>query len=380
MTQFTYRSDREPAIVAMIEEACSLSGRHGVKDVAGTNPDELSHAQLLDDSRGDGCVVSNQELPIGEEPHVPSSVAVDSTHTAAPELTHPGESQSNGLAERSVGVFEDQFRTLKHALELRLKHRLPSAHPVTAWLVEHTAFVLNKYSLDAHGKTAYGRLHGREGIEKICEFGERVMWFVPKKLRAKLDQRWRYGVFLGRSLSSDQNFIGINTGEVVCARAMVRVVPSIRWDAERISKITTSPMTFKSNTQDRIEEASEPHTHPEPNLDAEEASRQSRRLRVLDSDVQAHGYTDGCQRCEYLRQGRTTLAKGVRHNEACREHVYDALRAAGAEKVKRADMADSSRTQARTKKPRDSQPPEPMDDQQIAEDAPTVATRRRQKR
>ena len=71
------------------------------------------------------------------EPHVEDTPAVQSSHTAAPELTHPGESQSNGLAERSVGIFEDQFRTLKMAFEMRLKHRIPSSHPVTAWLAEH---------------------------------------------------------------------------------------------------------------------------------------------------------------------------------------------------------------------------------------------------
>ena len=134
-----------------------------------------------------------------------------------------------------------------------------------------------------------------------------------------------------------------------------------------------SPMTFKSGNQDRIEEGAEPHTHPEPSVDAEDLNRQSRRLRVLDSDVQPHGYTDGCQRCEYFRQGRTGLAKGVRHNEACREHTYEALRAAGAEKVKRADMADSSRAQAPPRKSRDAQTSEPMDVQHNAEDAPTVS-------
>ena len=131
-------------------------------------------------------------------------------HTAAPELAHPGESQSNGLAERAVGIFEDQFRTLKAALETSIKHRIPSNHPVIAWLVEHTSWVLNKFHLGDDGRTAYGRLHGREGRERICEFGETIMWFVPKKLRSKLDQRWRYGIFLGRALGSDQNFIGLS--------------------------------------------------------------------------------------------------------------------------------------------------------------------------
>ena len=110
--------------------------------------------------------------------------------------SHPGESQSNGMAERSVGIFEDQFGTLKHALEVKLQRRLPVSHPVTSWLVEHTAWVFNKFHLGLDGRTAYGRLHGREGRERVCACGERIMSFVPKQPRSKLDQRWKYGMFL----------------------------------------------------------------------------------------------------------------------------------------------------------------------------------------
>ena len=127
-----------------------------------------------------------------------------------------------------MGFVEDQFRTLKMALELKMKQRIPSSHPVTAWLVEHTAWVLNKYHLGTDSRTAYGRLQGREGRERVCELGEVILWYVPKKMRAKLDQRWRYGVFLGRALGSDQNFVGLNSGNVVCARAIVRVVQNLR--------------------------------------------------------------------------------------------------------------------------------------------------------
>ena len=297
---------------------------------------------------------------------------IESTHTAAPELTHPGESQSNGLAERSVGIFEDQFRTLKHALEVRLKQRLPGEHPVTAWLIEHTSFILNKYKLDNEGRTAYGRLHGREGIEKVCEFGEVVMWYVPKKIRAKLDQRWRYGVVLGRSLSSDQNYIGLNNGDVVCARAIVRVVMGIRWNADRVSKIHTTPITFKSTSQDLIEEETEPHAHPDPSADVEDIQRQTRRVPLFDADVKKHGFTDGCLRCRYLREGRTTMAKGVRHSEECRDRIYEALRAAGAHKIKRADMSDSSRAQARRQRQHEQPAPDVMETQPSLDEPPTT--------
>ena len=373
LTQFTYRADREPAIMAMIEEACALTGRKGTKDTSAGSAEEISHYDMVND--GDQGAQLAEELRIPDEPHVHGSQEVQATHTAAPEVTHPGESQSNGLAERSVGMFEDQFRTLKYALEIKIKRRLPSAHPVTAWLVEHTAWILNKFHLDKDGRTAYGRLHGREGREQICEFGERVMWFVPRKLRAKLDQRWRYGIFLGRSLSSDQNFIGLHNGEVVCARAIVRVVPGIRWAPDRISNISTSPLTFKHGSMDRIEEDPEPQAHPDPNVDSGSTARQGRRLRVLDSDVLKYGYTDSCQRCEYLRQNKAILARGTRHNEECRERLYDAMRADGTEKLQRADLENASRTQTRARKPQDSAAPavnESMDVQTHLDDAPTT--------
>ena len=91
----------------------------------------------------------------------------------------------------------DEIRTLKMSLEMRVKGRLANDHPVMAWLVEHSAYVINRCKLGTDSRTAYGRLHGKEFPARMCEFGERILWFVPKKLRAKLDVRWRYGFFAG---------------------------------------------------------------------------------------------------------------------------------------------------------------------------------------
>ena len=135
---------------------------------------------------------------------------------------------------------------------------------------------------------------------------------MPKKLRSKLDQRWRYGVLLGRPLGSDQNFIGVNSGEVVCARAIVRVVPSIRWSSDRISKIDVSPFAFKIGTLDHIEESMDPHAHPQPATDAPEDPQQMCRVRIFDSDVKKYGYTASCPRCQALKENRMARAKGMR--------------------------------------------------------------------
>ena len=91
LTQFTYRADREPAIMAMIEEACALTGREGTKDTLAGSTEEIYHYDMVD--HDDSGAKLADELLIGDEPHVQGSKEVSSTHTAAPEVTHPGESQ-----------------------------------------------------------------------------------------------------------------------------------------------------------------------------------------------------------------------------------------------------------------------------------------------
>ena len=82
-----------------------------------------------------------------------------------------------------------------------------------------------------------------------------------------------------------------------------------------------SPMAFEMNTLNRIEEETDPHSHPDPRPGESELQRQSRRLKIMDTDVHKYGYTESCQRCEFLRQGNKLLARGTRHNEECRAHV-----------------------------------------------------------
>ena len=65
-------------------------------------------------------------------------------------------------------------------------------------------------------------------------------------------------------MSSDQNFIGLSSGDVVCARAIVRVVPEMRWSPDAIEKIRITPLTSRANAMDSIDASSDPTAHPEP--------------------------------------------------------------------------------------------------------------------
>ena len=104
-------------------------------------------------------------------------------------------------------------------------------------------------------------------------------------MRAKLDVRWRYGTFLGRSLDTDQNFIGLADGSVIGARAMVRLHESKRWNEKLISGIQSGPMNIKSHGLDAIENDPNPHEHPPTAEDSGDTVADRRRLKITFRDL-----------------------------------------------------------------------------------------------
>ena len=107
-----------------------------------------------------------------------------------PKLFGSGPSHSEPF--RTLRSCSETFGTVRNRLEhfkTIQKARLSSAHPVNHRLVEHSAYVSKEFTLGSEeftlgsdGGTDYGRLHGREGRERMFRFGERIMWCVPKKM------------------------------------------------------------------------------------------------------------------------------------------------------------------------------------------------------
>ena len=62
-----------------------------------------------------------------------------------------GESQSNGIAERKIQDVEELLRTMRAALQGRLKMQIPMRHPMMQWLMEHVASVTNRYLVGNDG-------------------------------------------------------------------------------------------------------------------------------------------------------------------------------------------------------------------------------------
>ena len=128
-------------------------------------------------------------------------------------------------------------------------------------------------------------------------------------MRAKLDVKWRHGIVLGRAMGSDQNYIGLRDGSVVCARAMVRLIPARRWNLNIASGITGAPTDLKTENMDIIETEVNPHKQEDPDAKQEESIQAKRRLKITAKGLRDHGYSDKCPRCDVQNVGQYSRAK-----------------------------------------------------------------------
>ena len=104
------------------------------------------------------------------------------------------------------------------------------------------------------------------------EFGEKVFYYVPKRLRSKLNLRWRVGTFVGNSQSSNEACVASANGDVIKSRSLVRVVLPSRWSSDSVLGVRGVPHQFRvtDDLQDdsHIEELADLHA----NADGPEAA------------------------------------------------------------------------------------------------------------
>ena len=79
------------------------------------------------------------------------------------------QSASNGMIENAVREVEETIRTMKLALEARLRTRIPPDHPILFWLVAHAAEVIDMCKVSSiDDKTA--RERERDAMVKEIDF------------------------------------------------------------------------------------------------------------------------------------------------------------------------------------------------------------------
>ena len=117
---------------------------------------------------------------------------------------------------------------------------------------------------------------------KLVEFGEPVLAHLPEVGKGsgnpapKLADRWKPGVWLGKSDLTDEHFVRTNDG-VVYARSARRLAENI-WSEENLKAVVETPQKLRSMTTD---DAADPRVVPEvheqesPNEEANENDDES---------------------------------------------------------------------------------------------------------
>ena len=155
----------------------------------------------------------------------------------APRESHA----SNGNAERAILEVARQVRTVVSAMEGRYpeyKMTVTSVH--YPWAVRHAGWLLTRYLIKSDGKTPYERLRGREFKGEVAECFEVVHYKLADSQRGKLDAQSAIGVWLGKSLQSDEHYIGTTDGIRRC-RSIWRRPENRRWSLEHLTKTKGSP-------------------------------------------------------------------------------------------------------------------------------------------
>ena len=93
-----------------------------------------------------------------------------------PERSPVGQSQSNAKVERSIRTLGGRIRTLKDAIEFKLKCIIPATHPKVQWIVKHATFTHNVCQVKKNGKTPYEMWRGKKFDKAVAEVGEKVSY------------------------------------------------------------------------------------------------------------------------------------------------------------------------------------------------------------
>ena len=158
-------------------------------------------------------------------------------------------SQSQGSIERLHRTLFGQVRILREQIRQCYGTHINMKHPITPWLIRHSAFLINMYLIHSDGVTSYFRRWKSDNKTPICEFAETILYMVPGALKhqPKLENRFFKGIWLGKDTTSGESFIGIG-GQVIKARTIRRQVMPYKYDLQLMDTINGTPWSARPST------------------------------------------------------------------------------------------------------------------------------------
>ncbi|CAJ1377485.1 unnamed protein product [Effrenium voratum] len=200
----------------------------------------------------------------------------------------------------------------------------------------------------ADGFTPYERSTGKKWRIELPEFGECV-WYQPLKGerdRSKLEAKFEPGIYLGIQEGTAMRWIGTAEG-VVRTWTIKRKPEEEKWRADELSSFVGLPWQLRPRIDAQpdvrralpdvrleidlpeVDDAGEP-----PMIEKKKKNYVPRGIYIRrDVELEAYGYTEGCDGCERARHGLSHK----QHSRVCKERIMAEMSKSdeGKERVRR---------------------------------------------
>eukprot|EP00971_Amphidinium_carterae_P299620 5953018-Amphidinium_carterae.1 len=164
------------------------------------------------------------------------------------ETTPRYSSGSLGAVERAHRAVQGQARTLRYAVLANYGISLDPGSPGFTWMMRHSAWLLARYTVKAHGHTPYFLAFGANYCGELVPFMETVLFrhSLPSHRRLhgvqrfKADSLWAKAVWLGRREQNGEHILGTPNG-IQFARTVRRLEPSRRHQIKVLQAMVGTP-------------------------------------------------------------------------------------------------------------------------------------------
>ena len=153
------------------------------------------------------------------------------------------------------------MRTMLAANEEHTKYRPSADNALMRWIVRHAAWLILRFR-GSEIQSPFYRAMGGPFCGKLVEFGETVLAHLPEVGKGsgnpapKLADRWKSGVWLGKSDLTDEHLVRTDDG-VVYARSVRRLAEN-SWSEENLKAVVETPQKPEAHEQESPnEEANE---------------------------------------------------------------------------------------------------------------------------
>ena len=291
-----------------------------VRDLVCSDVAWLGHVKLLLKSDNERALVALVKRALVE-----LKCQIPDLENVSDETSMEYDSQANGATEVGIKTVRGQFRTLKLCLEDRLEQEIPVKHPLTSWILEHAAFVLNVCARGTDGLTAWARARGRDFGGKLYAFGEAVFWKPPPKgpghdPMGNMGPRMFPGSVLGFHRSSNAYWVLNDKGDMVKSRALNSRPNEDRWNKEALMNLTVTPWCL------RVRPGAERVPLGDPVLreptDIKDVVTNPRQLKITMKLLKDFGTTRDCPQCGHIRAFQEAKP-GLSHSAACRKRLME---------------------------------------------------------